>query len=351
MNTESFIALREFGANFLSPILSVFVRSIVKNVQDNHIPVCLAREGYLLERSLNTLSANGLIHLPMPAVYLKVSRTILFRALLGEEKAWEIILKPAFSGTLIQLLSSRFMMSVHEAEEFLSPAALTTNIELPIGMDIVLSIFKYNHQTLKEYAKPTKQGLLDYFQREGLNNPDKIPLFLDVGYSGTIQKLITLLLNRDTDGLYLIASNPGITEINGKHAKMAGIVKENVEFGEHYPLLERSLFLESIMTAPHAQVVDVWESLDGTFHFIYGRNAPTQRHAQNLTSVHDGALEQLIDFFVSGIHFSNKEIESMYKVFATVSGGIPHSVGHLFAADDEITGNGIVDPLKLFGMA
>lgn len=351
MHAASRTALREFGANFLSPILSVFVRSIVKNVQDNHIPVCLAREGYILERSLNALSSNGLINLPVPAVYLKVSRTILFRALLGEEKAWEIILKPAFSGTLMHLLSSRFMMSVHEAEEFLSPAALTTNIELPSGMDIVLSIFKYNHETLKEYAKPTKQGVLDYFQREGLNNPDKTPLFLDVGYSGTIQKLITLLLNRDTEGLYLIASNPGVSDINGKKAKMKGIVKENVEFGEHYPLLERSLFLESIMTAPHAQVIDIWKSLDETFHFIYGRAAPTQRHAHHLASIHDGALEQIIDFFVSDIHFSNKEIESIYEVFATISGGIPHSVGHLFAADDEITGNGIVDPLKLFGMA
>lgn len=74
---ETYVALKEFGASFLGPLLTVYVKEVEKHSKGK-IPVCFTREGWLLHQLLSQLSHEQLITLDHPPVYLKLSRTLLF---------------------------------------------------------------------------------------------------------------------------------------------------------------------------------------------------------------------------------------------------------------------------------
>ena len=51
---ETYTALREFGSAFLGPALTVYARAVEKEAPGK-LPVCLAREGWLLHQLLTHL--------------------------------------------------------------------------------------------------------------------------------------------------------------------------------------------------------------------------------------------------------------------------------------------------------
>ncbi|MGS0466407.1 hypothetical protein ACU8V3_03980 [Cobetia marina] len=77
-------ALREFGATFMGPAFLVYAKQIEAKGA-GRVPVCLAREGWCFERLLSHLNTHGHIKLENTPRYLKVSRTLLFRANLGQD--------------------------------------------------------------------------------------------------------------------------------------------------------------------------------------------------------------------------------------------------------------------------
>ncbi|WP_019936146.1 hypothetical protein [Oceanimonas smirnovii] len=348
MHNPAYTACKEFGYTFLAPMLTHYVRAL-NNKVNNHIPVCLAREGWLFKQLLNELAKNNLINTSIPPVYLKVSRTLLFRALLGHPEILPVALKSNYQGSITSLLNSRFGLQLFEIEQILSKSEMDITVNLPDDIEEVTSFFTLHSKKLKELSYPTLKSVKNYFNSLGLKS-DSQPLLLDVGYSGTIQKLITLILQRDTSGFYFIATNPGITRVGNSNASMQGVLKENVALGDGYHLLDRSLFIECLLTAPHGQVVDIRENSDGSFQFFYGRRAGTQRQFQDLQAVHEGALEGVVFALKNNISYSVTEIENLYHAFLKSRNAIPQALWHLFSADDDISGNGIVNPLDLFGI-
>lgn len=346
---ETYIALKEFGASFLGPSLTVYVREVEKQAA-GRLPICLAREGWLLHQLLSHLSSEKLIHLEHQPVYLKLSRTLLFRAMLGDPLAYSIALKMEFQGTLLDLMMKRFGLQMHEAFTCLPAEALRFNVTLPDDADTVRGWLEPHDEKLFKQVEPTRQATKDYFESQCLGLGHPIPLMLDVGYSGSIQKLCTRFLNCDTEGLYFIATKPGNQLCGDNTALIKGVFQEGVSWKEDYTMLERSLLLECLMTAPHGQVVDVRMTQSGEYMFFYGREASSQRYYQNLQAVLDGAVEAVADAFRHDITYTKHEVESMFEVFATRPGAIPKAAWHLFTADDDITGHGMVSPLQIFGI-
>ncbi len=346
---ETYTALREFGSAFLGPALTVYARAVEKEAPGK-LPVCLAREGWLLHQLLTHLYDEGLIHLDRPPVYLKVSRTLLFRAMLGEAATWDIALKMEFEGTVLELLMKRFGLQMHEAYAAMPPEVLGFTLSLPDQMDEVREWLTPHAERLKQQVASTREATYSYFQDQGLTQEAVVPLMLDVGYSGSIQKLCTRFLQCDTAGLYFVATKPGQQSLGDQVASIKGVFREGVAWKENYTLLERSLLLECMMTAPHGQVVDIRQSQDGDYLFFYGREASSQRYYQNLEAVLEGARDAVTEALRNKVTYSVGEVEALYEVFATRRGAIPQAVWHLFTADDDITGNGMVNPLQIFGI-
>lgn len=346
----SYRSLYEFGSMFLGPVLSVYARNVVAKA-GSKVPVCLAREGWLFYQLFKELDSEGLASFEVPPVYLKVSRTVLLRAMLGDEAGWEIAFDAKFrSSTVLNLLVRRFGFSIHEAYSTLPHDVLHQVFELPAQAAELKACFRPFKEALLNAAAPTREGLERSFELAGLRMSGVEPLLLDIGYSGTIQRLLTHLFNADTTGLYFVCLKAGVDAIGPHLAKMSGVFHEDVKWDQGHILLDRSLLLESLMTAPHGQVVDVRKVSGSQVMYFYGAEAPTQTYFQDLDAVFRGAIDEVKRHFRLGLTFTQEEVEAIYSVFATTSGAIPNAVRHLFGIDDDFYDNGELSPLKVFGL-
>lgn len=342
-------ALFDFGYSFLSPILNRYVREISANCKNSRA-VCLAREGWAFNELLNHLVDKDLLKLDHKPVYLKVSRTVLFRCLLGTPEVWSMALASSFSGSLIQLLNKRFGLQLHEIFQIIPEELLSQFVELPRDTASLIATLSPYNETFFQHVTPTRNAMTAYFEAEGLFSADCGITFLDLGYSGTIQKLITKMLGRDTSGLYFIANSAGRNPVGHHVAMMKGVFRENVKWSDGYLMLERSLLLESLLTAPHGQVLDIRQDSAGQLDFYYGRSAAPQRHFQDLQAVVNGAIKGVEDGFRFGVEFTVSEIEDLFQGFALSPSAIPKSVFHLFDIDDEFSGNGMMNSANHFGL-
>ena len=312
--------------------------------------ICLAREGWTFNELLTHLGNKGLITLDYAPTYLKVSRTVLFRSLLGTPEVWHMALSSKFSGSLAQLLNKRFGLQLHEIYQLLPEKILGQFVDLPTDTEKLVAILTPFNSRFANHVTPTREALVAYFKSENLYSDQPGITFLDLGYAGTIQKLITMILKRDTSGLYFIANSAGRNPIGDNTAMMKGVFRENVKWADGYLMLERSLLLESLLTAPHGQVLDIRKKSDDTLDFYYGRSAAPQRHFQDLRTVIEGAIQGVEDGFATGVDFTVPEIESLFKGFALSPSAIPKSIFHLFDIDDEFSGNGMLNAANHFGL-
>lgn len=343
-------ALTDFGSAFFGPAFNSYARAIEAEAPE-HLPVCLAREGWAIYQLLSKLHNEKVIDLPTSPVYLRVSRTLLFRALFGDPLLWSVSLKTDFRGTFRELLQKRFGILTSEISSSLPGKHLDKRIRLPDDKHKAIQLLEESTPRLKPFTETTRKTFVKYLASLQLNSHPHKPLLLDVGYSGTIQTLLTHLLERDTKGLYFIANNPGDNTIGNYTATMKGIFREDIAWGEGYAMLERSLFLESLMTAPHGQTLNVKELQNNQFQFFYGRHAAPQRYAQDLKTIIASGIQTAADSIRQGVVYSPDEIEAMYTTFACKSGAIPCSTWHLFSVDDDFSGHGMINPLQLFAMS
>lgn len=346
---NSYKALYEFGYGFLGPVLNHYIRKIAEH-SETHRPICLAREGWILFTALKHLEENGLLSFKAKPLYLKVSRTVLFRSQLGNPDIYELSFASKFDGTVLDLLLKRFGLQLHEAFSLLPQELLGFKVSLPADLDKLTEWLKPHNTRMHAYVAPTRDALLTYFDREGLTSSNPKSLMLDLGYAGTIQKILTRMFGQSTDGLYFITTGSGSHAIGIQTATMNGVFKENVKWSEGYLMLERSLLLESIMTAPDGQLVDIRLQKDGELQFFHGRLATPQRQYQDLQTIFSGAIDAICEGFKLNITYSTAEIECLFSAYATPPSAIPKEAFHLFNIDDDFSGNGVISPTQLFGL-
>ncbi|WP_102798334.1 HAD family hydrolase [Bowmanella denitrificans] len=351
MNTT--VALRDFGYNFLGPLCSEYLFALkahYEQKQPSHL-VFLAREGYFFQQVHSVLVDKG--QMPTcPALYLNVSRTFLFRISIADPFTWQWSLYHKFKGTLSDLLVGRFGFTLSQLSHLFSDEELIAEFELPADGKKLEEMLLMHLDQLKILVQNSRNTYLDYLHSLGLNM-QCAPLMVDVGYSGTIQKLLTRLLQCDTSGLYFITTEDGQHEVAGFIADIQSVFKTGVRMGEGYTMLDRSLFLESLLTSPNGQFVDIdriSELAEPTFHFFFGRHTRTQSHFQDLQMVFSGATEAIEHYFGHQIRFSTCELELMYQCYVTRRNLLPRAVCPLFDVDDVISGNGNVSPVRLFGL-
>ncbi|GGD57480.1 hypothetical protein GCM10011357_11120 [Lacimicrobium alkaliphilum] len=347
------VVLRDFGYNFLGPICSEYMASLAEHARENQIQklVFLAREGYFFRQAYERLADQGAVT-SLPHVYLHASRTFLFRISIGDRQTWRWSLANKFSGSLRQLLEGRFGFTSRQIEEIFSADELAVNWVLPYESEALQAHLSLHIDALKQCVQSSRQVYLDYLQSLGLHGAKGL-LMVDVGYAGTIQKLLTRLLETNTHGIYFIATREGIHQIGRHTATMNGVYKSGVKMGDGYLMLDRSLFLESLLTSPDGQFVDIArasEFSDPPFHFVFGRTAYPQQHFHELSLIFAGALEAMVHNFDQGVRFSAQEIEHHYDLYVSRRDMFPRATWPLFDVDDAISGNGNVNPMRLFGL-
>ncbi|MCQ8822188.1 HAD family hydrolase [Pseudoalteromonas agarivorans] len=340
--------------NLLGSTLVFFSSEIQNNKPENIAFFFLAREGYWLEQAFKRFCKGRSIK--AQSEYLLASRAFLFKLLLDDERSFAYSLKSGFKGTFSELLQSRFILNHDEITRTFSPALLAKIIDLETDKQSVIDIFNAHKAELKTLLAPTKKAYLAYLEQLGVTKQQTLHI-VDLGYSGTIQSLLGILLNKNTYGHYLIASNPGVHFIEGCTATMKGYLKEGVKIGEGYLPLDRSMFLESLLTAPNGQFRDIrFNTFNKSsnnlkqFDFYYGRKVASQKYFYILEQVMAGALDYVEHAAKHNITFTKSELEMLLNSYLSKPHMIPHSLAHIFDIDDDVTGNGTVNALQFFGL-
>ena len=341
--------LYDFGDNFLSPSLTVYLQSVLDSSSGKRI-VCLAREGWLFKQLLERLSIEGIAKYQYQPVYLQVSRTLMSHILITEPTALDIIFNSTFNGSVQDLLINRFCLTKEEVFEIFSKADLNREVILPQDSELIKEILLSKKAPLDQLTSKMRNDYLNYLDTLGICDSNIPILFLDLGYSGTIQKLLTYMIGRNTDGLYYIAKNAGEKRVGENIAGIYGAFYENVSWESDVTMLDRSMFLEILLTANHGQVQGIYQLNDKSFKFSYGKLANTQLYIQDLKAIVEGAIDGTVKNFHNGITFTNEEVADIYEVYVTKAGAIPRSIRPLFTFDDNYTGNGVVNALDFFSI-
>ncbi|WP_395344567.1 HAD family hydrolase [Ningiella sp. W23] len=355
------ITLEDFGYQFLGPMCTQYfyaLREMIKDCETNHEPppflVFLAREGYFFKQAFDALVQQDLMP-NIERVYLRVSRTFLFRICIGDERTWDISLGHKYKGTLESLLTHRFGFSGNQARQLFDHTLLEEEVVLPSDIEKIKHYFQDNLKALNALTLQSMTDYTNYLRELGLNKSQTAmkPFMIDLGYSGTIQKLLTILLGRDTRALYFMTTDAKVYDYNGAKAQMDFVFKNQVNMGDGYALLDKSLFLESLLTSPNGQFLDIYArhhalGLSGKYQFVYGRESYAQTHFLELASVHKGAIEAVVHNIKNGIEYTSDEIECLFQAYTEHRHMMPACTHPLFDVDDAISGNGNVNPLHLF---
>ena len=346
-------SLFDFGYNFLGPTCCEYLHALQEycaEVKPSEI-LFLAREGHFFESAYRQLEEHNLID-SIDHRYLLVSRTFLFRITIADPRSWQWSLSHKFEGSLKRLLTGRFGFSHPQIEHIFSHDELQREWLLPEQQKELEDLLKKHLGMLKEAVNSSRVNYLEYLANLGLSSKSR-PLMVDVGYSGTIQKLLTMLLDTDTFGIYFIATKQGSHAIEGNTAQIKSVFKHGVKMGGGYTMLDRSLLLESLLTSPQGQFIDIRrtsEFSEQRFDFYYGRKAYPQKNFHELNCVFDGARQAILDGFRNNVRYSADEIEMMFEQFAYHRKLFPRSTWALFDVDDAISGHANVNPLQLFGI-
>ncbi len=317
--------LAAFGTTFLGPLLNFFTSKLLQDAEKHKQKLFfLAREGYWLEKAYQAHVHGS--EKTSASEYLLASRAFMFKVMLDDPRSYPYSLKNEFDGTFNELLRSRFLISHNSIQQVFGLDIQQTCISLPKDFNQVQQILFSHQKALTDLIEPTKTAYLKYLNSIGATMGVELHL-VDVGYSGTIQKLMTILLGVDTIGHYLISSDPGVHQVKNNTATMQGYLQEGVKLRDGYIPLDRSMFLEAIMTAPNGQFQDIRmnELIKNKFDYYYGRPVNAQKYFYELEQVMKGAIEHVNHCACYGIVYSGAEVETIYANYVTYRNMIPKS--------------------------
>jgi len=337
--------LFDFGYSFYGPVLGVFFEYLNTYVKENDVKKLhfLSREGYFLKEIYDTLVKKGKVK-QVETEYFLVSRAFLFRLLLKDRKNLALALKSNYKGTLEELLKHRYALNNKEIQEIgFSKEELETIITLPDVDQKTENLLKsklenHNIKTVED----SYLAYEEYLKQINFINEEN-PTIVDLGYAGTIQKILSKLFKKDINGVYFMHSNKSEEiKIDDNICKFKASFKSPVKFGEGYALLEKSLVLEGLLTAPFGQLRDMM-LINNKIKTIHGVNTVSQKKFQYLQTMINGATEFIIDMNNANVSLCEhqKEIE---KVFDVRCSHISNEILELIELDDNISGYNIVSP-------
>jgi hypothetical protein len=343
--------LQAYGASVLGPSLLLFYTRLAKKIlfaQENHPNLYfLAREGYLLEKGY--LALQDLLGTLSCSRYLTISRVLMFRALLDDQRSHPLICSHNFSGSIERLLISRCGLSSEEIKTIelngtLFPKGLGTLINLPADTSKVTQLIEHNSETIKSYASTTRENYLEYLSNLGAFHESRIHI-VDLGYSGTIQKCLSLLTGKPIVGHYFITT-PAAK--NTRNNKFLGHLFSNRRWGTGCSLLDQSLILEALLTAPTGSAQGIQKTQSG-MEFSYGPITKAQQSFHILEQVFDGAISYCSANLRLQNTFSPLDVDWIYDLITCPkTSTMPLEVSSVLEVEDSFSGLGIINPNSLY---
>lgn len=346
---EGEITLKNFGAAFLGPVFASFYSSLRKEIQKNsklQQIFFLSREGYFLE-----LAFKRLLQSPeerkIKTSYLICSRTLLFKLILAYPDQWESTLGHPYRGRMADFFKNRYAFTDAEISAIKAQSRTYQEVEsmefvLETNKHLILAILQEAKEVILSIVKPKLQAYSSYLQTMDFGSTDETHI-VDIGFSGTIQKLLYQINKTRLVGHYFVTTNKAQ---NQNKLIFNGHIAANVE-SDTEPLLVRSLYMESLLTAPHGQTIDIGQEDDQIF-FSFGKQTTAQHHFHELRLIIEGAIQYASSAMKNGAVMSRAQLSNYYGAFVKHKGNFPLITQKLFDIDDSISGFGTINPIKIF---
>ncbi|WIA60699.1 rhamnan synthesis F family protein [Stenotrophomonas sp. BIO128-Bstrain] len=245
----------------------------------------LSREGYLLKRAWDLLSSKVPALTGFDSHYLLVSRRAAGMASLRGEADLPRLLHGSYTGPLINMVSSRLGEEAAAVVRGALRSQADKEIYLPDMLTEVVALVEPALPSLLAIAARERDDYLGYWEE---TVGDQQVLISDLGYAGTIQTYLSMMIGRPLDGAYF-ALRASVSKLDG-----FGWAAGRYHDGRSAPdstssILKHDLLLEALLAAPTGQ-------------FCGFRNTENGREAQfsspelsddgmaSLAQVHEGAL-------------------------------------------------------------
>jgi hypothetical protein len=225
--------------------------------------------------------------------------------------------------------------------------ALRESYDLPKEIDKLNEAISKISEELSIAIKEDNESFDLYLKTFGLNKESRCPLFIDIGYSGTAQKILSSILNIPSKGVYLITTAKEKEKINDNEIEMIGSLRNNIRFGSGYVPLDRSLMLEALLTADTGQVVKIIKTPNDCFDFIYGMTTTNQSLFHCCKTIQLGAEQCVIDCFKNRLNWEKHQVEKILESNLH-NKLIPKSLCQFLKIDDMFHSKSVLDSFEIF---
>lgn len=265
---------REIGFSVFGPIILNYILWIIRKTKESNISKVLfcSREGYLL-RQVYDLMANT-YDLPK-SEYVYVSRRALSMATIYNEEDISIPLEIYYEGKLKNLIEKRYGLTLENVTD--------DDIKLPDDKNKVLKVLKpYEAEILKRasYERGNYKAYLENILTENC-------IIADIGYSGTIQYLLSKLTGLKFDGMYMATDEKKKPEMIGGNKISGYYIDGDFEQEISKSFIHRyHLILESVLIAPDGQLKMIGENGKPVFE-----QETNELYDENIKEIHSGILD------------------------------------------------------------
>ena len=145
-------------------------------------------------------------------------------------------------------------MKQHGSHDARVSAWLSTEINLPDEAAQLEAIWLRVRDVIAPDLSQKRSAFKAYLERLGL---DRHTLLGDVGYSGSLQALLSWISELPLDGHYIISTSEQKTMRPEYTGKLSALFPKVGRLSGGNPLLDHSLVLEIMMSANHGQIDDI----------------------------------------------------------------------------------------------
>ena len=342
LESKDRIRLRDLDAAakaLFGPTLLSFLQTIPQYTQEGQQLLFLSREGHFLHQLYKTYY-DLTNRRKNPSCYFLASRRATSVAAIKSKSEIKQIMQDYYRGTLGNLLNTRLGIQVPNGPDQLQ-------VSLPEQTNAVMELLENHIDSLLEKSK-TECDLYNRYAQSVLSADAKLrPVVIDLGYSGTIQYYLSLVLNQKIDGFYLY-TGPRKKPLSLGCSCQSLFSKDTDSLG--LAIMDNSLYLESILQAPHGQVLGFKEDKTAPtgISVLYRKEDmppkeifTMQQSVLNYATEH-AAFEKILGFTV------DLDPELAVRTFTGImqSRILPPEILSVFTVEDFFCGNGIkrVDP-------
>lgn len=261
----------DIGYSFIAPAVVVFLNWLVATCEEENINQLLlaSRDGYLIEKLLDLLKELN-VDLKLPKYqYFYASRSVCLISGLRNEKDIEYAASLAFSGSVQELIVSRFGVK---------PDELLVKKDSESEIDYVLR----HKSKILDFAESVKKNYIKYINKQKIDENSKVGFF-DFVSSGTSQMAMEHFLPWDIVGLYFAR----LYDEHKEHLYIKALCPETTVYKNQLAIIGNYFFMENVFTSFEPTLT----AFDNEGNPMFGRENRGEKQLESLNQIQTGITD------------------------------------------------------------